>query len=80
MYLGSKIEMVMKVENKLKVFRAMKNITQEELAIKVELSRQTINAIEKGKFLPSVYSALKIAAYFAVNIEEIFYLNKEETK
>lgn len=70
----------MKVGNKLKVFRAMKNVTQDELAKNVDLSRQTINAIEKGKFLPSVFSALKIAEYFAVNIEEIFYLNKEENK
>ena len=67
----------MKVENKLKVFRAMKDVTQEELGQEVELSRQTINAIEKGKFLPSIYSALKIANYFNVSVEEIFYLNTE---
>ena len=65
----------MEIENSLKVWRAKGNITQEQLAKEVGLSRQTINSIERGKFIPTVLSALKIAIYFKTNIEEIFYLH-----
>ncbi len=68
----------MEIENKLKVWRAKENITQEQLAKEVGLSRQTINSIERGKFIPSVLSALKIAMFFKTNIEEIFYLKGRE--
>ncbi len=64
----------MEIENSLKVWRAKENITQEQLAREVGLSRQTINSIERGKFVPTVLSALKIALFFKTNIEEIFYL------
>ena len=64
----------MEIENNLKVWRAKGNITQEQLAKEVGLSRQTINSIERGKFIPTVLSALKIAMFFKTNIEEIFYL------
>ena len=67
--------MLMKVKNNLKVWRAKRDITQQQLANAVELSRQTVNSIEKGKFIPSVYTALKIAKYFNTTIEEIFNLN-----
>ena len=53
-------------------------ITQEELAEKVDVSRQTIHAIENGKFNPSVKLALAIAAFFECPVEEIFYLKKED--
>ncbi len=68
----------MEIENNLKVWRAKGNITQEQLAKEVGLSRQTINSIERGKFIPTVLSALKIAMFFKTNIEEIFYLKGEE--
>jgi putative transcriptional regulator len=68
----------MEIENNLKVWRAKGNITQEQLAKEVGLSRQTINSIERGKFLPTVLSALKIAMFFKINIEEIFYLKGRE--
>ncbi len=68
----------MEIENNLKVWRAKGNITQEQLAKEVGLSRQTINSIERGKFLPTVLSALKIAMFFKINIEEIFYLKGGE--
>jgi putative transcriptional regulator len=68
----------MKIENNLKVWRAKGNITQEQLAKEVGLSRQTINSIERGKFIPTVLSALKIAMFFKTNIEEIFYLQGGE--
>jgi putative transcriptional regulator len=60
------------VKNKLKVFRAMHDLTQEQLADKLEVSRQTINAIESDKYLPSLGLAFKIAKLFKVKIEEIF--------
>ncbi len=68
----------MDIENNLKVWRAKGNITQEQLAKEVNLSRQTINSVEKGKFVPSVLSALKIAAFFKTHVEEVFYLKGEE--
>ena len=67
----------MKIGNHLKVWRAKFDITQDELGKAVELSRQTIHSIERGKFVPSVHSALKIAEFFNTTVEEIFYLNKE---
>jgi putative transcriptional regulator len=63
------------LKNKLKQFRFMNGeLTQQELAEKVSVSRQTIIAIEKGKFNPSMRLALLIARVFKVNVEEIFYL------
>ncbi len=53
-------------------------LTQQELAEKVSVSRQTIISIEKGKFNPSMKLALLIARVFKVNVEEIFYLEEEK--
>ena len=61
--------------NKIKVYRAMKNISQEELAIAIGVTRKTINTVETGKFIPSTVLALRIARYFGVPVEEIFVLN-----
>ena len=61
------------MKNRLKVLRAERNMTQEELAIEVQVSRQTINAIEKGKFDPSLPLAFKISRLFELAIEDIFY-------
>ncbi|NBU81160.1 MAG: transcriptional regulator [Flavobacteriaceae bacterium] len=60
--------------NNLKVLRAIKNVSQEELAKKISVSRQTINAMEKGKYVPSTVLALKLARFFEKNVEEIFSL------
>ena len=60
------------MKNKIKVFRAMNDMTQEDLAVKIGVTRQTILAIEKGKYVPSLDLAFKIARYFGVNIEEVF--------
>ena len=60
--------------NNLKVLRAIKNISQEDLAKKIEVSRQTINAMEKGKYVPSTVLALKLARFFEKPVEEIFTL------
>lgn len=60
------------MKNKIKVFRAMHDLTQEDLARSIGVTRQTILAIEKGKYVPSLDLAFKIARYFHVNIEEVF--------
>lgn len=60
------------MKNKIKVLRAEYELTQEQLAEKVDVSRQTINAIEKGKFDPSLPLAFKISKLFNLSIEEIF--------
>lgn len=65
------------MKNNIKVERAIKNITQEELAQSISVSRQTINAMEKNKYVPSTVLSLKIARYFGKPVEEIFFL--EET-
>lgn len=60
------------MENTIKVLRAIKSITQEDLAQALGVSRQTINAIEKGKYNPSLDLAFKLAEYFETSIENIF--------
>ncbi len=64
------------MKNNIKVERAIKNLTQEELANKVAVSRQTINAMEANKYVPSTVLALKIAKVFNKAVEEIFMLEK----
>ncbi|TET98921.1 MAG: transcriptional regulator [Candidatus Stahlbacteria bacterium] len=66
------------VDNNLKVWRAKFDLTQEELAKKVDVTRQTIIALEKGKYNPSVELALKIAFTFKTNVVDIFHLEGEE--
>ncbi|MCK4571306.1 helix-turn-helix transcriptional regulator [candidate division WOR-3 bacterium] len=66
------------VDNNLKVWRAKFDLTQEELAEKVDVTRQTIIALEKGKYNPSVELALKIAFTFKTNVVDIFHLEGEE--
>ena len=60
------------MKNRLKVLRAERDWTQARLAIELEVSRQTVNAIEKGKFDPSLPLAFKAARLFGLSIEEIF--------
>lgn len=64
------------MKNKIKIERAIKDLTQEELANKVKVSRQTINAMEANKYVPSTVLALKIARVFNKPVEEIFILEK----
>ncbi|MDD2345115.1 MAG: helix-turn-helix transcriptional regulator [Bacteroidales bacterium] len=65
--------------NNIRIKRFNKNqITQEELAKQVDVSRQTIQAIESGKFNPSTKLALLLAKFFECRVEEIFYLKMEE--
>ncbi len=60
------------MKNRIKVYRAMHDLTQEGLANELGVTRQTILAIEKGKYDPSLVLAFKIARFFGVAIEEIF--------
>ena len=65
------------MKNSLKVERAIKNITQEELANQIGVTRQAINSIELNKYVPSTLLALKLSHYFEKSVNEIFML--EET-
>ena len=60
------------MKNKLKAYRIQHSLTQENLADKLDVSRQTINAIESGKYLPSITLAFKIARLFKTKIEDVF--------
>ena len=62
------------MKNTIRVERAILNITQADLAEKVKVSRQTINAIESNKYVPSTVLALKISRVFQKNLENIFIL------
>lgn len=64
------------MKNNIRVERAIKNITQAELAEQVGVSRQTINTIESNKYVPSTVLALKIAKIFGKPLEEIFMLEE----
>jgi putative transcriptional regulator len=60
------------MKNRLKVYRAMHDLTQEQLANKLEVTRATINAIENQRYDPSLRLAFQIAVFFEVRIEDIF--------
>ena len=66
------------MKNNLKVQRAIKNITQDDLAKQIGVTRQAINSIELGKYVPSTILALKIARYFEKGVNEIFFLEDND--
>ena len=66
------------MKNNIRVERAVKNITQAELAELISVSRQTINTIESNRYVPSTVLALKIARVFGKSVEEIFTLEGED--
>ena len=66
------------MKNNIRVERAIKNITQAELAELISVSRQTINTIESNRYVPSTILALKIARVFGKPVEEIFILEEED--
>jgi putative transcriptional regulator len=63
-----------KMKNKIRIERAIHNMTQADLALKIGVSRQTINAMEADKYAPSVVLALRIAKLFGKSVENIFEL------
>ncbi|MBO1002909.1 helix-turn-helix transcriptional regulator [Pseudogracilibacillus auburnensis] len=68
------------MENRIKDLRANQKMTQEQLSQKVGVSRQSIVAIESGKYNPSLQLAYKIARVFNYTIEEVFLFEEEEEK
>ena len=66
------------MKNNIKVQRAINNLTQAELATKIGVSRQTINAMEKGKYIPSTLLTLKLSKLFKIPVESIFKLEENE--
>ena len=66
------------MKNRLKVARAEMNLTQEDLAKLVGVSRQSINAIESGRYVPSAVLVLKMARVFGKPVEEIFFLEEND--
>jgi putative transcriptional regulator len=67
-----------KITNQVSVYRIEKNLTQEDLALKVGVSRQTIVALEKGNYTPSILLALKIAGFFKLPVEKVFKISYEK--
>ena len=66
------------MKNSLKVERAKLNITQQDLADKINVSRQTINSIEADRYVPSTILAIKISNVFNTTVNSIFYLEAED--
>lgn len=64
------------MKNRLKVQRAEHNLSQADLAEKINVSRQTINSIETGRYIPSTVLALKLAQAFGVRVEDVFQLEE----
>jgi putative transcriptional regulator len=67
----------MKIENKIKQLREQNGYTQQDLAEKVTVSRQTIISLESGRYNPSIILAYKIAKVFNLTIEDVFEFDKE---
>lgn len=65
------------MKNNLEILRKEKGLKQEELADELEVSRQTIISLEKGKYNPSIILAFKIAKFFGVKIEDVFIYEEE---
>lgn len=66
------------MKNRLEEIRKQRGVKQEELALALEVSRQTIGSLENGRYNPSIILAFKIARYFDMSIEEIFIYEEEE--
>ena len=66
------------MKNRIKVERAIHELTQEDLAREIGVSRQTINSIEKGRYVPSTILALKIAKVFKSRVDDIFQLEEDD--
>ena len=67
-----------RLKNQIKVQRAIKNLTQEELAEKIGVTRKTINTIENEVFTPSTILAIRLARFFGIAVEDLFDLVETE--
>jgi putative transcriptional regulator len=65
------------LKNRLEELRKQQNITQDELAEQLEVSRQTIGSLENGRYNPSIMLAFKIARFFKMRVEEIFIYEED---
>jgi putative transcriptional regulator len=70
----------MPLRNKIKINRAIHDLTQEQLAGKVGVTRKTINTIELGYYVPSTILSLRIARVFGIPVEEVFFLDEDDEK
>ncbi|WP_414150802.1 helix-turn-helix transcriptional regulator [Acetobacterium carbinolicum] len=68
------------MKNRLEEIRKLNGIKQEELALALEVSRQTIGSLENGRYNPSIILAFKIARYFEMSIEDIFIYEEEKNE
>ncbi|WP_462181321.1 helix-turn-helix transcriptional regulator [Pseudoalteromonas gelatinilytica] len=66
------------MQNNIAKFRKDKGLSQQELADAIAVSRKTISTVETGRFIPSVIIALKIAAHFELNVEQLFTLDDND--
>jgi putative transcriptional regulator len=66
------------MKNNIRVERAILRMTQQQLAEKIGVTRQTINAIEAGKYVPSTVLALKMAAVFGKSVNDVFMLDEDD--
>ena len=66
------------MKNNIRVERAILRMTQQQLADRINVTRQTINAIEAGKYVPSTVLALKMSAVFGKSVNEIFMLDEND--
>lgn len=66
------------MKNRIEELRNAKGIKQEELALQMEVSRQTISSLENGKYNPSIFLAYKISRFFGLSIEEVFIFEERE--
>lgn len=66
------------MNNRIKIQRAIKDVTQAQLAEVIGVSRQTINAMEKNKYVPSTVLALKLARFFEIPVEDLFTLGEDD--
>ena len=80
MVLGLDLSKHSSMKNNLRVARAIKNITQGDLAKEISVSRQTIHSIENNKFVPSVLLALKLADFVEMKVDELFWLDEKDKK
>lgn len=70
--------MTERIENEVNKLRTERGVTQEDLALQVNVSRQTIIALEKGNYTPSILLALKIAGFFSIPVEKVFKITYEK--